>query len=227
MSVKTVSGTLNGTGAAVYVGIGFIPDSLKVWNLESSTPIYASWNRDMRTADQIGGSYTTTASLRYTVGAGLGPYRGGTIAAAANTAYLVPFASAYSGKTNNLVNAGTLGKISTWTLGSSDNKTGNFNYGVNTSYIGEGSRVQIVVPGAGVPTVYDVFVTALSNDGDAANEVTLSEAVPSGSVASIGPMYDYVAAVAGAVIPAGFVIYSTAISASAEMVSFEASTWTM
>lgn len=225
--MKIISGTVNGTGAALYIGCGFIPDKIRVWNLEASTPIEACWNRDFRTSEQIGGTVTTSAVARYTVGAGIGPYRGGDVTAAANTAYVVPFASAYSGKTNNLVNAGTLGKITKWTLGNSGNKTGNFNLGCNTSYVGEGSRVLVRVPSAtGLAKDYDVFITALSNDGDAANEVTLSEAVPTGDILAIGPMYDYIAAPAGVVMPAGFVIYSTALSVSGEMINFEASCWT-
>jgi len=228
MSVKIISGVFNGTGAALYVGIGFIPDKVRVWNLESNVPIEACWSRDMRSAEQIGGTVTSTAVARYTVGAGLGPYRGGDIAASGNTAYLAPFASVYSGKTNNVVAAyaGAAVKVSKWTLGNSGNKTGNFDHEVSTSYVGEGSRVLIRVPGAGVWKDYDVFVTALTSNGEAANEVTLSEAVPSGDVLFIGPMYDYVAANAGQVLPAGFAIYSTALSVSGEMIGFEATNWT-
>lgn len=216
-----VSGTLNGTGASIYVGCGFIPDEVYVYNCEASTPIMGIWNRDMRTAEQIGGVTIAAALARSTVGAGIAPYRGGTVTASGNTAYVIPFADAYSGKTNNLVAANTSSStITTWTLGNSGNKTGNFNFGVNTTYVGEGSKV--VIWDDLTKTEYVVVMTALTNDGDAANEVTLSEAVPSGTVRFIGPMYDYIAAPADVVMPQGFSIDDTDLSVSGEYLSFTA-----
>ena len=53
---------------------------------------------------------------------------------------------------------------------------------------------------------YEVNVAALTNDGDAANEVTLDQAVPSGRVVHVGGAWDFVPAPAGMVLPAGIEI---------------------
>jgi len=222
--MRRVSGTLNGTGAALVVGIGFQPDYVKLWNLETTNPVCVEWNRNMRSAEQLEGvgavsDGTQNLFARYAFGAGIAPYRGKTIAATANTTYLV------STKGSDKKNADFKGAISTWSLDTLANRTGHFDVGVDTDFAGEGSKVIAHV--APVGEIYEVVMTALTNDGDAADEVTLSEAVPDGAkVRFISPMYDYVAAAADVVIPEGFKInMTTVLNVSGDMIQFEAGTY--
>jgi hypothetical protein len=222
--MRRVSGTLNGTGAALVVGLGFRPDWIRLWNLEATNPVQVEWNRDMRSAEQEEGIGTVsdgTQNLyaRYTHGNGIAPYRGKDIVAASNTTYLV------TTKGSDQKNTDFKGSITDWTLGSSSNRTGNFNVAVDTTYVGEGSKVIAQVAPSG--EVYEVFITALTDTGESANEVTLTEAVPNGAkVRYIGPMYDYIAAAAEVVMPAGFKINMTSgLNASGNIIQFEAGTY--
>lgn len=220
--MKRVSGTLNGTGAAIYVGLGFVPDSVKVFNNESTTAVFGEWNRDMRTVEATGGNLVAAAVTRATVGAGIRLYRGGDLTVSGNSAYLISFADVYGKKDVRAAYSATA-PITKWTLGNSGNRTGNFDHEASTSYVGEGSEISIYNPLTKIS--YNVFVQAMTSNGEAANEVTLSEAVPSGDVQFLGPMYDYVAAPAGVIMPAGFVIDSTTLSVSGQMISFVAESW--
>ena len=225
--MRTVSGTLNGTGAALVVGCGFKPDYVKLWNAEATNPVFVEWNKNMRSLEQIEGIGTVsdgTQNLfaRYAAGAGIAPYDGGDVMSAASTVYLLPTADVVG--TNNMARkAGSISaNVTKWELDTSANRTGSFNVGVNTTYVGEGSIVRIYDPLT--KATYETVMTALSNDGDADDEVTLAVAVPSGDVMYIGPMYDYIgASAAGDVIPAGFKInMTTVLNASGNIICFEA-----
>jgi len=90
--------------------------------------------------------------------------------------------------------------------------------------VGEGSLVCIgsETTGKGVWAV----MTALTNDGDADDEVTLSKALGSGDVLALRAMYDFVGVPAGTITKAGFFIDSTAsINTSGELCMFEAGTY--
>jgi hypothetical protein len=70
------------------------------------------------------------------------------------------------------------------------------------------------------------FVTALTSNGEAANEVTLNEAVNSGPIYALTGMYDYIAITSGNVAPAGFWIDSTSDIVNQATISyFEAGTY--
>ena len=210
--MKYVSGSFNGTGADLYIGIGFIPDFVRVWNCEASTSAVNEWNCNMRAADAAGGFAIAAAATKVALAAGIAIYRGGTKLTSASTVYLkkdpAPDKRA----------SGTLGTISKWTLDTSGNRTGKFDYGCNTSYVGEGSKIRIDGKW--------YFITALTNDGDADDEVTLSEAAPTGNIEFISGMYDYIGGSTGDIIPAGFFIDSTAVcNVSGEYACFEAGTY--
>ena len=210
--MRKVAGILDGTGAAIYVGLGFEPDYVKLWNCEVTNPVTVEWNSAMRTAEQIGGLATVsdgTQNLygRLTEAAGIEKYLGGDVADGTET-YLMNYADVLGqgdlSKTGDTIATA----VTSWTLGSSANRTGNFNAGVNTSYVGIGSRVRVFDPLT--KKTYESVIMVLTNDGDAANEVELAYPIPSGEVTFIGPEFDYRAATSGLVMPAGFKIATTA-----------------
>jgi len=224
--MKKVSGTLNGTGAALVVGCGFKPDYVKLWNLESSNPIEVVWSSEMRSLEQIEGVANDNGTpARLAFGAGVAPYRGGDVMGAASTVYLVPVED-IAGKRDmrDMYVAGGGSPVTEWTLDTAGNRTGSFNVEASTTYVGEGSKIRIFH--TGTKKTYEVTILAMTSNGEAADEVTLSEAVPSGEVQFIGPMFDYVGAADKAVIPEGFKINSTGnINSSGELVAFEAGTY--
>lgn len=217
--MKMIHGVFKGTGAALMLGIGFVPDFVRLYALESTAPILIDWDSGMRAAEQAEGVQITnhdTAQLsRLAYGAGIAAYLGGDQMAADATAYLV------RDELNDKRNAGTLGPVNAWTLDTAANRTGHLNAGVNTSEVGEGSLICIRPE----PTRQPVWarVLALTNDGDAANEVTLDLAIQSGEVMALSGMIDYVGAKAGDIVPAGFTIHETAaVNASGKRVLFVA-----
>ena len=220
--MRRVSGTLDGTGSAIYLGLGFIPDAVEMFNLESTNPYFLKWNKDMRSAGQIGGYVIDNATpARLAETAGIELYEGGDIAASGNTAYLVPFDMVHG--QYNLARKGELitTAVTSWTLDTAASRTGSFNAGVNTSHVGIGSKVRIWNPLT--RKEYEATIMVLTNDGDADDEVEFDIEVPSGDVMFIGPRFDYVAAPAGMVIPQGLKIATTGnLNSSGETIQFEA-----
>jgi len=224
---KIVSGNFNGTGAALYLGIGFVPDFVRIFNQEDGSLAQLVWSRGCRSKEQEEGRllYNDTAPnsllLVLAHGAGVAPYLGGDKMTAASTAYLVKDELDYK---SNPKDGGT-GVISRWTLDTSDDRTGHFNQGVDTTYVGEGSLV-VIREGVGNGKIYEARVTAMTADGDATDNLELSLAIGSGDVLAVKGMYDYRGAASGVVIPAGFVINATSvINVSGEICYFEAGTY--
>lgn len=216
-------GTFNGTGAALYIGIGFIPDWVWVVNVEDTDCAELRWNIHMeRVAETTAGilHHTAAGSLldpRTIADGGIRPYRGGDVMTSTSTAYLVRDDTDYRYST-------TYGTIVTWTLGSSTNRTGNWNLEADTTYVGEGSRIYIMED-VGKQCKW-AGVNALTSNGEQANEVTLSEAVNSGQVLALTGMYDFRGAASGVKIPAGFSITATSIiNESGQYCCFEAGTY--
>jgi hypothetical protein len=221
--MKFAHGTFNGTGAALYFGIGFLPDWVYVQNLEDADLAQYFWNIHMeRVLETAHGyrHYTAAGSLLdpLIVGdLGIVPYEGGTPITATSTTYLRKYDADYRTSV-------TYGTISAWTLGSAANRTGNWDIEADTTYVGEGSRIMIresmggAVKWAGVNTV--------SSNGEQANEVVLSRAIKSGTILKLTGMYDYRGASAGDIMPAGFGLLATdVVNVSGEMGMFEAGTY--
>jgi len=221
--MHNVSGTLDGTGAAIYLGLGFIPDAVKMYNLESTNPYLLDWNKNMRSAAQIGGYVVDDATpARLAETAGIELYKGGDVVASGNTAYLMPTADVI-GQYNLARKGETITtEVSKWVLDTPASRTGSFDAGVNTSYVGIGSKVRVWNPLTRLITEATIMV--LTNDGDAADEVEFDIEVPSGDVMFIGPRFDYIAATAGMVTSAGLKIATTGnLNSSGETIMFEAS----
>jgi hypothetical protein len=226
-----IAGTFNGTGAAVTICLGFIPDWVKVRNLENSgAHLTVEWSKHMRTAEMsegllqsidIGGNaYSAGTGLTRANAVGVTIYRGGVYLASASSTILVRDPNPDK-RSANVANG--YAKIDTWTLGSSSNRTGSWNDECNTTYVGEGSRITIQESGTGL--IKTANVVALSSNGEAANEVTLDEAIGSGKILALSGMYDWIGAAANTITPKGFVLSDVTANVSGEYCMFEAGTY--
>jgi hypothetical protein len=218
--MQQVSGTFDGTGADLYICLGFIPDWVKIRTLETTDEEIVEWNKNMRSAEAFGGFDTDDdgAIAPITHGVGIAEYRGGDLVSSASTVYLQRRAD------EDLRDAGTGDVISSWTLDTPANRTGHVNAGVNTTHVGEGSLICIgnEAKGDGEWAV----IQAMTNDGDATDELTLSKALGSGQVLALRGMYDFIGVPAGTVTKAGFFIDSTAsVNTDNELLMFEAGTF--
>lgn len=211
-----------GTGAVLRLSLGFVPDKVLIRNITSANIEHIDWSRVMESLSAAGGGVKAkensgAAFTRLASGAGVGVYRGGDKIASGSTAYQV-LAELVDGYAGDMRAKGTLGLVDKWTLQHAGNRTGKFNVGVNTSLVGVGSVVTIKGK--------DYRIQALSNDGDADNEVTLSEAAPSteaGGVEMITYKHDFVSAPVGMVTNAGIVISEKAdVNVSGELCVLEA-----
>ena len=197
-------GIIKATTATLNVGLGFIPRKVRVTNLTDLTEhLYAT---DMRAGvlaeTHYGVSRAAAGDLAAvtTAAAGIVPYVGGTLLTAASTTCL---ARDDKDKRDAYGVA-----ISTFTVGSVANKTGNFNVEASTSFVGAGSVV--VIKGV------EYYVVAMTSNGEQANEVTLND-LPAGAVAGsvfsvdkIRSRFDLVGAPSGHVTLSGITIGASA-----------------
>jgi hypothetical protein len=231
--MKVVTGTFNGTGAAVFLCLGFIPDFIKLLALEDDAGANAAWNRDMRAADCINGILDTngaTALSLLTAGNGFEPYEGGEVLTAAmqtsadygEGVYLAFDKRMTRDERNSTANGGSAVTevISTWTLDTAGNRTGHFNEDVASGgRIGEGSKICI-------DGVWYTITALTAGQGEAANEVTLDRAAPSGVIEAITPMYDLAPLAVGDITPAGIKCNITSVvNVDDEMQMFIAGTY--
>jgi len=208
-------GLFVGLGSAVKIGLGFEPIKVKVVKVGHANLTTLEWFADMaRTATGAGGIVragvaNVPAFALLAITAGIRRYDGGDVVSASSLAYQIPVQ-------DNPDTAGNrAGDIARWTLRHTTNRTGNFNAGLDTTLCGVGSMVEI--------GGRKYRIVALTNDGDAANEVTLDRAAPSGKVSFVGTKVDWVAAPVGARMPAGFEILDvTHVNEAATTYAFEA-----
>ena len=187
--MKKYSTIMNGTGAAFYFSLGFVPDEVVIQNLEDSDEARLIWTRDMmRSADMVQGllySGTDVAAAAQTT-TGIEPFYGATALTAAQQTSVVYGEGTYLGfdhfdyrrvnsTDNGIVGDAATADIDTWTLDTSGSQTGKFNSDVTGTYIGEGSRIKI--------DGREYTILALTaGQGSADDEVTLNQDAPSGNV---------------------------------------------
>lgn len=180
------------TAAALTVGIGFKPDRVRVLNVTDKTELIYDGHA---LAGSLYGITVAAAGDKAAAAAavnGIILADGEGVLGSASTAKLVA-------KDDDLK-----GTITQFTLDNSTNKTGHFDVALATATCGVGSRV--VLNGK----VYTIV--ALSNDGDAANDVTL-DAAPVDTVSavdSVFSIYTHRGAAATDAIPAGITIGASA-----------------
>jgi hypothetical protein len=203
--MQRVTGIYRGLGTgAIKIGLGFVPHEVHITRLGQAvaTAYETFWNADMlraalaRNGGLARSNATTWVGLADT--AGIKPYAGGDTVTAASLAGQLhrDVVTAYRGNLR--------GSILAWTLDTAANRTGHFDAGLATTYCNVGSTV--VIKAASTGKLHEARIAALTNDGDAANEVALDQAVPSGSVIHVGGAWDWVPAPVGVILPAGIEI---------------------
>lgn len=224
-SLRRVTGQFNGTGAAVYLCIGAIPNYVRLINIEVSTnPNWAEWYRDM--VGQVlayGGIYCTGSTGAYTklTTKGIFPYEGGELLTSTNQTDVDYGGGVYLGWDDKNYQAdphygpaSATTPINKWTLGSSTNRTGNFNTtGVSGNKILIGSIIRIKEDSTGL--VKEAGITALTSATafSTANYVELSRAIGTGAITFIGGGYQLSPIALGKYTPAGVYVADTASSA--------------
>jgi hypothetical protein len=217
--MKKFAGLFVGSGAARKICIGFVPDKVIIQNVSASDVGRIEWSRFMASKTTAAEGILTEessglAAALLTAGAGVRPYVGGEDITSATAAVIMPvhMIPAYAG---DMRAKGTLGLVDAFVIDTAANRTGHFNRGVSTTHVGVGSRLLIG------EEWYTVQV--LTNDGDAADEVTLDRAAPSGEIKKILFPYDLYNAPVGQKTMAGIVLAETGVvNVSAELCYIEA-----
>jgi len=209
--MRAVSTTFSGAGSALYLGLGFYPDYVDILNIEEAQAERLQWDISM-IRESVGaegiirvGVSNTPAHALLTVGNGIAYYDGGDKIVTASANYLVPVNSiaAYRGDMRN--KTGTL--ITDWTLTTSGSQLGKFNTAMDTTYVGVGSVIEIEDQSR--TKTQKAAIVALSNDGDADDDITLNRDIASGPVRNISYKLGMYNAPAGRVMPKGIVINDT------------------
>jgi len=236
--MRRVGGIFNGTGAALYACVGFVPDWVVLQNAEDTDESRLMWNWGMaRTTDMLYGLLYSGADVAGApqTSTGIVPYYGGDALTSSNQTSVTYGEGVYLGWDDEDYRYGpSLGPngggdgatvtIDTWTLGSTSNRTGNFNGNATGTYIGEGSEI-LIGNAQGRGRRYSI-VALTGGQGASANEVTLNDAPASGSVGFIGGQYGLAPIALGNVTPAGFRLTSTSvINVNDETVAFECGTF--
>ena len=224
--MKKVSGIFTGVGTLpLYIGLGFIPDEVRIRNIGEAEAEDLKWNVHMsREADgaegilrvNVGDSPSFTL---LTLGEGVEPYEGeGLLGAAdANKLVLADTQPLYQGDMKQKGAA----DVNKWTLQTAATYKGKFNAAINATYVGVGSEV---VVRQSRQLKQKAFITAIIDTGESDNEVTLSRALPTGEITFIGYKSDFVTAPAGSSIPAGIKINDvTYVNVSGQPCIIEAS----
>lgn len=227
--MSKVTGVFNGTNAAVRLCVGFVPRKVRLINVESATEFSMEWNdgfiRCQAGAAAGGYLYTDGVPAPVLVAAGISRYYGGDLMTSANqTATGYGGTGPYLGldlkdyRADNSYGAAS-GVIDTWTFDGT--LSGHWNTTIVTSgaRIGVGSRIRIKEASSGF--VKEVGITALTNYGAAASEVTLSEAVASGTITFISGLYDMTPIALGKVTPAGILLNDVTMNNANETIYFE------
>ena len=240
--MKRICGKFHGTGAAVYICCGFVPDAVELVNVEFNTPVYLWWNRHMADDSQLSieGIYRDEnggALANLAQGAGIQPFygHGGNVLTSTQAGtttygegvYLKEDRKDYRYSQNRTHEPGDAlaDDIVKWTSDGAAVYTGYFNEDVVGTYIGPGSP--IIIDGR------NYMISALAAAaGEATTEVTLnvvgvqgSSLAGKGQVQFIGGKYGFKPMVAGEFAKPGFLINDTTVNADGQMCIFDAYTW--
>jgi len=225
--MRRIAGTFNGTGADLYICIGFIPDWVHVVNLESGNMEELVWNVCMaRASETVEGLYKVCDTWsELTLGNGIQQYHGGdtlTTTTAGTTTYGEGEYLKWDKNDYRKLSANSPSgygdaseeDIDTWTLDDAAAYAGHWNGAVAGTYIGKGSR--IVIDGK----LY--FIAGFTEDGSDGSDVVLNLPAKSGDVHFIGGMYDFKPMVAGEVTSEGFMLGHATTNVDDDMCYFEA-----
>ena len=238
--MKCVSGTFNGTGAALFVLCGFVPDKVVVRAVGDAGNLSPSlvWTKNDRVAAHVEGVLDTDGATQLVdepAGSGICIYEGGELLTAAmqtstgygEGVYLIKDDKDYRYGTDAQPGGGSGDAVSTtidtWTLDTSGDRTGSFNEDVTGAYIGAGSRILLDNANGNVKQKWAVIEALTAGQGEADDEVTLNRAIESGVVRFISGKYDLAPLAVGLRTPAGFKLNMTAnVNEFDELQTFEA-----
>jgi len=220
--MRVVRGTFQGTGAVLYLGIGFMPRSIKLRGLTDATDLYQTleFEKEMRSTAKgfeglslalTGDIHTKGLASDLATTAGISLYRGGDAADGTET-YLI------KDPHPNKVDKGVGAEITAWTSDVVASRSGHWNDVCSLTYpdtVGLGSIINI--------SGKEYVCTTVTSNGEVAGEVILDVAAPSGNIGFLGGMYTYVQAPVGTIMPAGIKLsLLTVVNVNAELISFEA-----
>ena len=223
-----VSGVFNGTGAAVYLCVGFVPRKVYLKNVENGTEYVIEWtNANLRCqagASAGGWLYTNGAPAPVIASAGVRQYEGGDLMTSANQTSVAYGEGIFLGmdlkdyRADNAYGA-SAGAIDTWTFDGT--LSGHWNVAAVSSgaRIGAGSKILIKETSSGL--VKEAGITAISNQGAAATEVTLSRLIGSGQILYVGGLYDLAPIALKKVAPAGILLSDTTLNYDDNTIYFE------
>lgn len=230
-----VMGSYNGTGAAVYLCLGFIPNEFHVIAGEDGDLAEGFWKHSFRCAEIADGFTMVTGTTYRQIAAltklnGIEPYVGGDVLTSSNQTSVAYAEGIYLGWDDTDYRANTsygclADTIDTWTLDTAGNCTGHFNEDVvsSGSRIGEGSSI-LIESTTGRKRYWSVVEAVTGGQGEAADEVTLSHAVPSGKVYFISGLYSLAPIALTNTTQAGVKINNTTlINVNDEIQCFDAS----
>jgi len=231
--MQILRGCFNGTGAAVNLCLGVIPDSFKYMNVEVATnPETVEWAKGMMKENTAwGGIYIKGSDGVRTklTTSGVRPYYGGDLVTAANQTVTYADATYLQWDRKNYqadydYGSGTDGTpLNAWTLDTTANRTGHWNVAkvASGARIGVGSTIRIKENSTG--QVKESCVVALTSDGEQADEITLAESIGTGTITYIGAMYDLIWVPIGKITPKGVsLLGETIANVENNMIVFEA-----
>lgn len=233
--MKLVGGRINGTGTALYVCIGFVPDFVRIWVPDAvDEGARAYWTKHFVAHDAVEGCVNDedgTSFAEYAAGQGIQEYYGGetlTASQAGTTTYGEGVYLTWDNHDYRVFTDSELGvvgdavaeDINKWTLDTPGTPSGHFNEDVNGTYVGIGSKINI----AGLWYTITVLTATY---GEGTNEVELNYKAKSGDIQHITGKYSMKPMVAAQTTPAGFLINATSIiNIDDEIMAFEAGTYT-
>jgi hypothetical protein len=221
--MKCVAGTFKVTATTavdLYFGIGFVPDWVKLYQMNALEQTMHWTLNMMRKNAALGGiEWDDDGQVTQQVyEKGIIPWRGGNAVTAAQVTALncMMWDHLDYSKSVNHDPLTYVSDITRWNLVTA--RTGHFDQPCNKTYVNMGSFIWI--------SGKRYIITDVQSNGELAVEVTLSDSrVPSGDITRISNMYDMrVVTKAGTVMPAGFWVDSavTLFTATGEIGFFEA-----
>ena len=231
--MKVVSGCFNGTGAAVYVCVGFVPDWVKMIDQTGTNVAWIEWNINLAVVGFEGIKYaddgTKVHATRLTVGTGIAPYEGGDLLTSSNqtsTSYGEGVYLHWDDKDFSLTASGALAtgltKVDKWTLDTVGTPSGSIGKEISSTYFGVGSRLYIEGKWYHVGALANADPTI----GGTADDITLSRAAPTGRIDFItGKLGSFQPIPLGVNSKAGFKINETTLNADNSKILFQAGTF--
>ena len=230
--MQILRGCFNGIGSGgFYLCLGVIPDYFRLINLTNTTyPLMLEWGKAMQKEVTCYGGIIYDASgvpTKLIASAGVAQYNGGDLMTSSNQTstdygngmFLTWDHANY--QADYVYGSGTNGTpLNKWTFVTG--LTGNWNVAkiASGNRIGVGSRICIKEDSSGL--VKEAYVTALTSDGEASAEVTLSRAIGTGAITFISGMYDVIPIALGHVAPAGVRVLDETVNVNDKKLYFEA-----